>query len=98
VFVDDVDFISGVGNNRGAAGIKRIVTNLCSIDFDTGDRSARLLSVHPFHSVDEVVSNTGFDLHVEEPVSETRAPTDEELKLIREVFDPRNLRDSEVKS
>ena len=96
VFVDEVDFVSGVGNDRGAAGIKRIVTNLGSIDFDTADRSARLLSVHPFHSVDDVVANTGFDLDVKS-VTETRAPTDEELKLIREVFDPTNLRDSEVK-
>jgi acyl CoA:acetate/3-ketoacid CoA transferase beta subunit len=96
VFVDEVDFVSGVGNNRGAFGIKRIVTNLCSLDFDTADRSARLLSVHPFHSVDDVVANTGFDLVVEN-VTETRAPSDEELKLIREVFDPKGLRDTEVK-
>src|SRR5438445_5813821 len=52
VLVEAVDFVSGVGNNQGAAGIKRIVTNLCSIDFVGDDRSARLLSVHPFHSVD----------------------------------------------
>jgi hypothetical protein len=29
-------------------------------------------------------------------VPESRAPDDEELKLIRDVFDPRGLRDSEV--
>ena len=96
VFVEKVDFISGVGNDRGAVGIKRIVTNLCSIDFVTADRSARLRSVHPFHSVDDVVAQTGFPLDVSD-VSESRAPTDEELKLMREVFDPNGLRDSEVK-
>jgi acyl CoA:acetate/3-ketoacid CoA transferase beta subunit len=97
VFVEKVDFVSGVGNDRGAAGIKRIVTNLCSIDFETHDRSARLRSVHPFHSVDEVVANTGFALAIDEPVPESRVVTDSELKLIREVFDPENLRDTEVK-
>ncbi len=97
MFVDKVDFVSGVGNNRGAAGIKRIVTNLCSIDFVSADRSARLQSVHPFHSVDDVVANTGFDLDVKN-VTETRAPTDEELKLIRDVLDPGGLRDTEVSS
>ena len=97
VFVEAVDFISGVGTKNGAADIKRIVTNLCSIDFVTADRSARLRSVHPFHSVDDVISNTGFDL-VAENVTESRAPTDEELKLIREVLDPTNLRDTEIKS
>ena len=97
VFVGNVDFISGVGTNRGAPDIKRIVTNLGSLDFVTADRSARLLSVHPFHSVDDVVANTGFPLVIEGP-QETRAPTDEELKLIREVLDPKNLRDTEIKS
>src|SRR5438477_6534229 len=97
VFVEAVDFISGVGTKNGAADIKRIVTNLCSIDCVTADRSARLRSVHPFHSVDDVISNTGFDLVVEN-VAESRAPTDEELKLIREVLDPTNLRDTEIKS
>ena len=97
VFVEEVDFVSGVGTNRGAVDIKRIITNLCSIDFVNADRSARLRSVHPFHSVDDVISNTGFDL-VAENVTESRAPTDEELKLIREVLDPTNLRDTEIKS
>ena len=97
VFVEEVDFVSGVGTDRGAADIKRIITNLCSIDFVNADRSARLRSVHPFHSVDDVISNTGFDL-VAENVTESRAPTDEELKLIREVLDPTNLRDTEIKS
>jgi len=97
VFVEKVDFVSGVGTQRGAADIKRIVTNLGSIDFVTADRAARLLSVHPFHSVDDVVVQTGFPLVVESP-AESRAPTDEELKLIREVLDPGNLRDTEIKS
>ena len=97
VFVEKVDFVSGVGNDRGAFGIKRIVTNLGILDFVTADRSARLLSVHPFHSVDDVVSQTGFPLDVS-AATETRAPTDEELKLIREVLDPGGLRDTEIKS
>ena len=96
VFVEKVDFVSGVGTQRGAADIKRIVTNLGSIDFVTADRAARLLSVHPFHSVDDVVAATGFPLVIEN-ATESRAPTDEELKLIREVLDPTNLRDTEVK-
>ena len=97
VFVEKVDFISGVGTDRGAPDIKGVVTNLGILDFDTADRSARLRNVHPFHSVDDVVSNTGFPLDVS-TATESRAPTDEELKLIREVLDPSNLRDTEIKS
>ena len=95
VFVDKVDFVSGVGNDRGASGIKRIVTNLGVLDFGTADRSARLLTVHPSHTVDDVVAATGFALDVSS-ATESRAPTDEELKLIREVLDPGRLRDTEV--
>jgi hypothetical protein len=40
---------------------------------------------------------TGFPLSADGDVAETRAPTDEELRLIREVIDPQSLRDAEVK-
>jgi len=43
-----------------------------------------------------VQAATGFPLDSDDPVPETRLPTDEELRLIREVIDPRNLRDKEV--
>lgn len=95
VFVRNVDFVSGVGNDRGAHGIRRIVTNLCVFDFETPDRSARLASVHPGVTVEDVVANTGFEVDTS-AVEESRAPTDEELRLIREVFDPKSLRDTEV--
>ncbi|MGZ4127699.1 MAG: CoA-transferase subunit beta [Actinomycetota bacterium] len=95
VFVEQVDFVSGVGNDRGAHGIKRIVTNLCVIDFDTPDRAAALASVHHGVTVEEVVANTGFELDVSR-AGESRMPTDEELHLIRDVFDPKNLRETEV--
>jgi hypothetical protein len=48
-------------------------------------------------SIDDIVENTGFPLTVPGDVPETRVPTDEELHLIREVLDPQNLRDVEVK-
>jgi acyl CoA:acetate/3-ketoacid CoA transferase beta subunit len=98
VFVETVDMISGVGNDRGAFGIKRIVTNLCTLDFDTADRSARLRSVHPGVSVGDVVASTGFELTVPSSVPESRAPDEQELSLIREVLDPRSLRDTELPS
>jgi acyl CoA:acetate/3-ketoacid CoA transferase beta subunit len=96
VFVPSVDMISGVGNDRGANEIRRIVTNLCVFDFETRDRSMRLRTLHPGVSVDEVVANTGFEFSMGS-AEESRAPTDEEVRLIRDVFDPKNLRDIEVK-
>jgi acyl CoA:acetate/3-ketoacid CoA transferase beta subunit len=106
VFVEQVDCVSGVGYDRAeAAGptasefheIRRVVSNKGVFDFETADHSMRLRSVHPGVTVDDIVGNTGFPLVVPDDVPETRAPTDEELHLIREVLDPQSLRDAEVK-
>jgi acyl CoA:acetate/3-ketoacid CoA transferase beta subunit len=103
VFVESVDFASGVGYDRavGAAGrfhdIHRVVTNLAVLDFATADHSMRIASVHPGVSVEQVQAETGFPL-VTDDVAVTREPTDEELKLLREVLDPKGLREKEVPS
>jgi hypothetical protein len=55
----------------------------------------RLVSVHPGVSVADVQAATSFPLVVEEVVT-TRLPADEELKLLREVLDPRGIREREV--
>jgi acyl CoA:acetate/3-ketoacid CoA transferase beta subunit len=96
VFTERVDFVSGIGWNRGAYELRVVVTNLCVLDFATPDRRMRLHSVHPGVSVADVVANTGFELVVPDSVPQTRAPTGEELRLIREVLDPGGLRDREV--
>lgn len=106
VFVEQVDIVSGVGpRNAKAAGagaskyndIHRIVTNLAVLDVKGAGDTVRLLSVHPGVTVDEVREATGFALEVDADVPETRFPTTEELTLIREVLDPRTLRDREVR-
>ncbi len=105
VFVEKVDVVSGVGYDRarelGEASsrhhcIHRVVSNLGVFDFDTPDKTMRLASVHPGVSVDEVVEATGFELVVPAEVPESRAPSAEELRLIREVLDPEGLADKEV--
>ena len=100
--------VSGVGYDRARAlglsasrfhGLRRVVTDLGVFDFGTPDGAMRLVSVHPGVSVDEVVAATGFELETgdgEVPV--TREPAGEELRLIREVLDPKSLRDREVKA
>ena len=96
VFVPRVDVVCGVGFDRAAGlgragrfhGLRRVVTNLAVLDFETPDHSMRLGSCHPGVSVDEVVRNTGFPLVVPPDVPSTRAPTQEELRLLREIIDP----------
>ncbi len=106
VFVEQVDVVSGVGYDRAAAlgpagsrfhEIRRVVTDLAVLDFETPEHRMRLRSVHPGVSVDDVVAATGFELVIEGDVPTTREPTPEELQLIREVIDPKGLRATEVK-
>ncbi|UCE87154.1 MAG: CoA-transferase [Deltaproteobacteria bacterium] len=105
-FVATVDVVSGVGYDRAAAlgarasrfhEIRRVVSNLGVFDFDTPDHAMRLVSVHPGVTVAEVVENTGFELVVPDDVPETRAPGEEELRLLREVIDPDGIAAREVR-
>src|SRR5581483_11668769 len=107
VFVPTVDCVSGVGYDRAAAAgasaqqfheIRRVVTNLGVLDFESPDHAMRLRSVHPGVTTDAVQEATGFPLVIPPDVPETRAPTDEDLRLLREVLDPRSLRDGELAS
>ena len=103
-FVATVDVVSGVGYDRARAlgararfhEIRRVVSNLGVFDFATPERRMRLASIHPGVTVDQVVAQTGFELVIPERVPETRAPSAEELRWIREVIDPEGLREREV--
>jgi acyl CoA:acetate/3-ketoacid CoA transferase beta subunit len=105
VFVEQVDVVSGVGPKRakeaGPAAaryndIHRIVTNLAVFDLGGADDTLRLLSVHPGVGVEDVQEATGFELVVDGEVPATREPTYSELVILREMLDPKALRDREV--
>ncbi|QIX26547.1 CoA-transferase [Nocardioides sp. JQ2195] len=104
-FVPKVDMVAGAGTDSAAkAGtgasrhhdLRKVVTNLAVLDFAPDSGAMRLVSVHPGVSIDDVREATGFELEVDGDVPETRLPTDEELALIRDVIDPRGLRNKEV--
>jgi acyl CoA:acetate/3-ketoacid CoA transferase beta subunit len=100
VFVERVDMVCGVGYDRAAGlphhALRRVVTNLAVLDFETAERTMRLRSVHPGVTVADVVAATGFALSVPDEVPETRQPSGEELTLIRERLDPGGARDGEL--
>jgi len=106
-FVPKVDVVSGLGYDRAAAlgpraarfhDVRRVVSNLGVFDFATPDHRMRVASLHPGVSREEVVASTGFELAIPDAVPTTRAPTDAELRWLREVIDPENLRASEVRA
>lgn len=105
VFVEQVDVVCGVGRNRaekagpGAARyhqVHRVVSNLAVLDLAGPGNTLRLVSTHPGVSVDDVRRASACDVHVDGDVLSTRIPSEQELLLIREVLDPRALRDREV--
>lgn len=96
----EVDMVSGAGYNpdrypkgRYPKGLdhRRIVTNLCVMDFEGPDHAIRVRSLHPGVSFDEVQENTGFDLLKADNLGDTPAPSDEQLKIIAQL-DPHNQR------
>jgi acyl CoA:acetate/3-ketoacid CoA transferase beta subunit len=104
VFCDTVDIVSGVGYDQidpenpayRFHHLHRVVSNLGVFDFGGPDHTFRALSLHPGVTADQVADNTSFEVAGLADAGVTREPTDEELRLIREVLDPRNLRDREV--
>ena len=88
--VPKVDFISAPGTSEPnvyrPGGPIALVTNRCLFSFADGHFT--LESVHPGHTVDEVIENTGFVFSHADTVPETPAPSPGALKLMREVVAP----------
>lgn len=101
VFVEAVDLVSGVGNDR-AAKLKEtlrfhnlgvVITNLAVFDF-ADDGKMRLRSIHPGVTQEEVAENTGFEIDTD--VAVTRTPNENELRIINETIDPQGSRFREI--
>lgn len=107
VFVSgEVDMVSGAGYNpermpEGAnndfVDLRRIVTDLCVLDFAGPDRSIRVISLHPGVSFEQVQAATGFPLQQAEVVEQTPAPSAEQLAIIARM-DPHGLRAGVIKN
>ncbi len=88
--VPDVDFISAPGANEPnvfrTGGPIALITNRCLFSFANGRFT--LVSVHPGHTVEEVIENTGFEFDRPATVPETPAPSAQTLKIMREKVAP----------
>ena len=97
----EVDMVSSAGYNPARypdgkippfVDLRRIITNFCVMDFGGPDHAIRVTSLHPGVTFDEVQDNTGFELAKADNMSETPAPTDEQLTIIRDILDPNEMR------
>jgi glutaconate CoA-transferase, subunit B len=87
VMVPKVDFISSPGTSEPTlhrpGGPHAMVTGLGVFDFDRDHRRFRLRSIHPGHSLQEILDNTGFDIEVPTQWYWTPPPLPASLNLIR---------------
>jgi glutaconate CoA-transferase, subunit B len=103
-FVERIDFRTSPGNLGGAENAARIrreqgwlgsgpsvvVTDLGIYHFDESGEM-RLDSLHPGATLDEVRATIGWEPRVSPDLATTIAPTDAELRLIREELDPEGM-------
>jgi acyl CoA:acetate/3-ketoacid CoA transferase beta subunit len=95
-FVEKVDFVTTPGyldgpGSRERAGLPadtgpfRVITQLGVFDFEEETKQLRLLALHPGVSIDEVQANSAFEVLLSENVEITEPPSQEELRLLREI-------------
>jgi glutaconate CoA-transferase subunit B len=99
---EKVDFITTPGYLDGAGAREKwgmpantgpavIITNKAVLRFDDETKEAYLYSRHPDCTIEEIVDNTPWTLKVPDDVQVTKPPTDEELRVLREVLDPHRM-------
>src|ERR1700712_5311447 len=108
VFVEHVDIVSGVGRTRAEAagpaatrfhGVHRVVSDLGVFDFGGAGPTMRVVSGHPRGGGGQGQGASSFEIGLPEgDLPQTREPSPGELMLIREMLDPKKLREREVPS
>ena len=106
VFGDSVDIVSGIGWDKidsdnpayRFTNVHQVVTNLGVFDFNGPEHQMRSVSLHPGVEPEHVAENTSFEVHGLDSAGTTRLPSSDELQLIRDVIDPKSLRDKEVRT
>jgi glutaconate CoA-transferase subunit B len=99
-FVEKVDFVTSPGFLRGnntraesglpTGGMLRVVTDLALFGFDETSKRMKVMALNPGVTREQVQDNTGFPLIFDDDTGVTAPPTDQELKVLREL-DPEQL-------
>jgi len=66
-------------------GVHQVITHLGLFGFDPQTRRMRLEALHPGATLEEVRDRTGFDVMIPDSLRYTQAPTEEELRILREL-------------
>ena len=85
--VNSVDFISAPGlsskQTYRPGGPSHLITNLCVFAFDRTRKTFSLKTIHPGHSIEEVLDETGFEFEYSAQPKETQTPSLPVLKTLR---------------
>ena len=63
------------------------MTTLGILGYDEESKRMKLLSLQPGAEVDQVLENTGFELLLGDEITQNPAPSEEELRILREEVD-----------
>lgn len=100
-FVKKVDFITTPGYLDGpgarekaglpeGSGPYRVITQLGVYGFDEKTKKIKLISVHPGVTIEQIKENSSMDIIIPEKVEISPAPTDEEIRILKEI-DPAGI-------
>lgn len=94
-FVEKLDFMTSLGHGEGGdhrqrLGVKtkgptKLITDLCIMEPNPMTREMTVVSIHPGVTREQIQENTGWTVKYADKVSETPAPTEKELKVLREL-------------
>jgi glutaconate CoA-transferase, subunit B len=94
-FVEKLDFVTSLGHGEGGdhrerLGVKtkgptRLITDLCLMEPDPKTKEMTVVSIHPGVTREQIQENTGWTVKFSDKVIETPAPTEKELKVLREL-------------
>jgi glutaconate CoA-transferase subunit B len=98
-FPEQVDFITSPGHRSGGrsraelgmpgAGPVRVITDRGTLAANPGSGELELESIYAGSSVEDIRAGVGWNLVVRDPVDTADPPTPRELRLLREVVDPK---------
>ena len=92
-FVERLDFVTSIGHGDGhnrrvrlgmtPIGPARVITDLCVMEPDSRTHELTVTTLHPGIGREQVVAATGWPIRFLLDVSETSAPSEEELAVLR---------------
>jgi glutaconate CoA-transferase subunit B len=95
-FVEKVDFVTSFGHGTGGPSSREalgmttkgptlVVTDLCLMRPDRATKELVVTSIHEGATREQIVERTGWSVKFADRVAETPPPSDEELRVLREL-------------